>query len=167
MRSCVCAPSRVICRRPFSSVSKGTCMSMSFLMSDGPSVTSTRTASSLHRPAPLKSVSFKWFSGSSAGSVTAAMPPCAYMELLSSRPPLLMRAQDRPGSRLSAAYSAAMPQPTMTTSYSSVSSASISPVKRYLLIETSPCVMLRHAGPISPLKNRPDVCAGASSFVRL
>jgi hypothetical protein len=65
----------------------------------GPSVTRACTASGSHSPTPATSVSRACASGVSAGSSTAAMPPCAQRVEPSSTRTLVTTATDRPAAR--------------------------------------------------------------------
>ncbi len=79
-------------------------------------MTSTRTASVRHSPAPAVSVSARWSAGESSGARAAAMPPCAHgVAPASSR--VFVTSSTRPSRRhSSAAVSPAMPLPTTITS---------------------------------------------------
>ncbi len=103
-------------KSPSAARSNATPRATSSAMRAGPSPTRTSTASGSFRPAPAVRVSAACETIVSAGSVTAAMPPCAHRVFVSGRAPLVTTVTRHPASwACSAAVRPAMPLPTTTT----------------------------------------------------
>lgn len=113
-------PSRVSSISPVSAeVSKTAPAAINRRTASGPSVTSSRTASSSHRPAPATRVSSRCCSGVSPSPRAAAMPPWAQRVEPSSSRALVTTTVRRPAAaQRSAAVRPATPEPTTTTSAS-------------------------------------------------
>ena len=113
-----CPPSRVSASAPAASRSNSAPRAISLATSSGPSLTRTRTASSMHSPAPATRVSSMCCCTVSPSAWTEAMPPWAQcVEPADSSS--LVTTMTRPRFRhSSAAVSPAMPEPTTTTSTS-------------------------------------------------
>src|SRR5918993_1091450 len=113
-----CPPSRVRASAPAASRSNSAPRAISLATSSGPSLTSTRTAASMHSPAPATRVSSMCCCTVSPSAWTEAMPPCAQcVDPADSWS--LVTTTTRPRVRhSSAAVRPAMPEPTTTTSTS-------------------------------------------------
>ena len=112
-------PSRVSSSSPARSRSNSAPRVISLATSSGPSVTKTRTASSMQRPAPATNVSSMCCSIVSPSAWTHAIPPCAQLSGAGGNL-ILGDDHDVPRSRHSnAAVKPAMPDPitTMSTSF--------------------------------------------------